>query len=719
VRIASVLIPLPLPEAFDYAEPEGMDLVLGEVVAAPLGPRLVRGVVTALRDATGGNRALKPVAGRIETPPLPAQSLEFIDWAARYCVDQPGQPLAIALRGSSAPKARPERVLALTGKAPTRPTPARAKVIEAAGAALLGASALARAAGVGTGVVASLIADGVLAEERRAAPVGFPAPDPGHAPPQLNPSQAAALAELEAMVAKARFGVALLDGVTGSGKTEVYLEAAAAVLRRDPDAQVLILLPEIALTEAVVQRIEARFGAEPGAWHSGLHPTRRRRVWEAVATGQCRMVVGARSALFLPFQRLRLVVVDEEHDGSYKQEDGFIYQARDLAVARGKIADAPVVLASATPSLETLWNAESGRYRWLKLASRHGGAVLPAIELIDQRAHPPAAGRWLSPPLIDAMKETLTRGEQVLLFLNRRGYAPLVLCRACGERLKAPDTESWLVEHRYSGRLVCHLTGFSMPKPDKCPNCGAKESLVSVGPGVERVEEEARALFPDARIAVFSSDTVPGPDSARELIRAMTEGEIDILVATQGAAKGHNFPNLTLVGVVDADLGLRGGDLRAAERTFQLIAQVAGRAGRHARPGRALLQTWAPEHPVMQTLADHDRDAFAALEMAEREAAGLPPFGRLAAIIVSGPDADQLDRFVEDLGAAAPNATGVDVFGPADPPFSLVRGRRRKRFLIRADRSVDLQAFLAAWRARVKVPGQLRMTIDVDPYSFL
>jgi primosomal protein N' (replication factor Y) len=307
----------------------------------------------------------------------------------------------------------------------------------------------------------------------------------------------------------------------------------------------------------------------------------------------------------------------------------------------------------------------------------------------------------------------------VLLFLNRRGYAPLVLCRACGERLRAPDTESWLVEHRYSGRLVCHLTGFSMLKPDRCPYCSAKDSLVSVGPGVERVEEEARALFPEARLAVFSSDTVTSGESARTLIETMAAGEIDILVATQGAAKGHNFPNLTLVGVVDADLGLRGGDLRAAERTFQLLAQVAGRAGRHARPGRALLQTYAPEHAVMQTLAAQDRDAFVALEMAEREAAGLPPYGRLAALIVSAEDPAGLDRFTRDLAAAAPNADGVDVFGPADAPFSLVRGRRRKRFLVRADRSVDLQAYLAAWRARVKVPGQVRLTIDVDPYSFL
>jgi primosomal protein N' (replication factor Y) len=377
------------------------------------------------------------------------------------------------------------------------------------------------------------------------------------------------------------------------------------------------------------------------------------------------------------------------------------------------------VLASATPSLETLWNAEQGRYRWLRLAARHGASELPDVTLIDMRETPPEPGRWLSPPLVEAMKETYGRSEQTLLFLNRRGYAPLVLCRACGERMKAPDSDSWLVEHRYTGRLVCHLTGFSMPKPDRCPHCGAQDSLVSIGPGVERVEEEVRHLFPEARVAVFSSDTVFDADGARSIVKAMTDGEIDVLVATQAAAKGHDFPMLTLVGVVDADLGLRGGDLRAGERTFQLLAQASGRAGRRDRPGRAMLQTYAPDHAVMQALAAQDRDAFLEAEMTGRELAGLPPFGRLAAIICSGPDPVALDAYVRTLAAAAPNTDGVDIYGPADAPLAMVRGRRRKRFLVRADRTVDLQGFLAAWRARARPPGSVRVAIDVDPYSFL
>ncbi|MBX3479483.1 MAG: primosomal protein N' [Caulobacter sp.] len=719
MRIASVLLPMPLPEAFDYAEPEGMALQVGDQVAAPLGPRLIRGVVSALRDGTGGNRPLKPIDHRIDDPPLPATTLAFVEWAARYAAEGPGQPLAMALRGLRAPRPKPERVVVATGASPARMTPARERVLAAATAQALPPPRLAEAAGVSSGVIKGLVDEGCLAIEEREAERSRPVLDASPHHDRLNPGQAAAAAALVARLDAGGFSATLLDGVTGSGKTEVYLEAAAHALHREPEAQVLILLPEIALTQAVIARVADRFGAAPGEWHSAVAPPRRRILWEEVAAGRTRIVVGARSALFLPFRKLALIVVDEEHDSSFKQEEGFIYQGRDLAVARAHLEGCSVLLASATPSLETLWNARQNRYGWLRLAARHGAATLPDVSLVDLRETPPERDCWLSPPLVAAMAQTLAKGEQTLLFLNRRGYAPVVLCKACGERLTAPDTDSWLVEHRYTGRLVCHLTGFSMPKPDRCPHCGAKDSLISIGPGVERVEEEARSRFPDARIAVFSSDTVTSGQSARELVEAMERGEIDILVATQAAAKGHNFPGLTLVGVVDADLGLRGGDLRAGERTFQLLAQAGGRAGRADRPGRVLMQTWAPEHPVMQALAAGDRDGFVETEMELRQLSGLPPFGRLAAVVLSGPDAAQLEAFAREMAAAAPNAEGVEIFGPADAPLSLIRGRRRKRFLVRADRTVDLSAYMAAWRARVKPRGALRVTIDIDPYSFL
>ncbi len=719
--VASVLLPLPLPEAFDYAAPEGMVLAVGDQVMAPLGPRQVRGVVTAIRAAHGVNRPLKILLERLDDARLPPTTLAFLEWAARYACEPAGEALAMALRGLNHAPPRAEKRLVLTGTAPARLTPARARVLEIMTIAPNGLRSpeIAARAGVSSGVVKALLNEGVLLAVAVPAPPPYGVPDPLLAGAALNASQSAAADVLKSLISKDRFEAVLLDGVTGSGKTEVYLEAAAAILAVDPAAQVLILLPEIALTQAVIARFEARFGALPAEWHSGVARPLRRQVWDGVAAGDCRIVVGARSALFLPFRKLRLIVVDEEHDASFKQEEGFVYHARDLAVARAKIEGALVVLASATPSLESIWNAEGGRYHWLKLTTRHGKASLPVVDLIDLRDHPPEQGRWLSPPLVAEMAQTLARGEQTLLFLNRRGYAPLVLCKACGERMTSPDSQSWLVEHRYSGRLVCHLTGWSMLKPQVCPHCGAKESLISIGPGVERLEEEARSLFPEDRIAVFSSDTAPDAASARALVETMTAGGIDILVATQAAAKGHNFPNLTLVGVVDADLGLRGGDLRAAERTFQLLAQATGRAGRADRPGRALIQTYAPEHAVMQALKAQDRDAFLAAEAEMRELSGLPPYGRLAALILSSPDAEALDRYARHLASEVPNAEGVEVYGPADAPLALIRGRRRKRFLVRANRNVDLQGFLQAWRARAKPPSSVRLAIDVDPYSFL
>ncbi|WP_226636129.1 primosomal protein N' [Brevundimonas poindexterae] len=722
MKVASVLIPLPVEEAFDYVVPDDMAVARGQLVTVPLGPRRITGVVSEVREVPATNRRLKPVAGVLDLSPLPLATLDFLEWAARWTLSPPGEMAALALKAlRHAPPKPPMQLIRVAGKAPVRLTPSRAAVLQAleGGPAVSSAAELGRAAGVSAGVVKGLVDEGVITARPadRAAP--FPAPDPHHAPVSLNPDQAEAARQIGEAAVAGQFAAFLLDGVTGSGKTEAYLEAVGQLLEVQSDAQVLILLPEIALTQAVISRIAARFGAAPAEWHSGLTGPRRRQVWDAVAAGDCRIVVGARSALFLPFPNLRLLVVDEEHDASYKQEDGLIYQGRDLAVARARFESAAVVLASATPSLETLGNARQGRYRELRLTARHGTAVLPDIALVDLRADPPEPQTWLSPPLRTAMAETLERGEQTLLFLNRRGYAPVVLCRACGHRMTAPDTDSWLVEHRYTGRLVCHLTGFSMPKPETCPSCGAKDSLVPVGPGVERVEEEVRSLFPDARTAIFSSDTTPDGRSARELVEAMERGEIDILVATQAAAKGHNFPNLTLVGVVDADLGLRGGDLRAAERTFQLLMQATGRAGRAERPGRALLQTWTPEHPVLQALAAGDRDSFLATESEERRMAALPPFGRLAALILSGDKADAVEKAAQLLAGAIPNAERLEVYGPADAPLALVRGRRRKRLLVRADRDVDIQAFLRAWLSRVKLPSSVRLAVDVDPYSFL
>ncbi|KAA5803646.1 primosomal protein N' [Alkalicaulis satelles] len=716
---ASVLFPMPLPEPFDYAVPDGVDVRAGDHVLAPLGQRTAPGVVWALR-ADDGSRPLKSLTDVIGGPPLGEADRAFVDWCARYLVEPPGVILRALLRSPGALRPSPvETVYHVTGLEIARLTPARRAVLEAAAPEAVTAAELARRAGVSSSVVTGLAQAGALRAEEIAADPPFDAPDPDRAGLALTPLQEQASAALRRMAGAGGYQAALLDGVTGSGKTEVYFEAAAEILRREPDAQVLVLLPEIALTQAVTRRFAERFGAEPAVWHSGLSDKARRRVWREAASGRARIVAGARSAVFLPMRNLRCIIVDEEHDPTYKQDEMLTYNARDLAVARSRLSGALCVLASATPSLESLVNAESGRYVHVRLPARAGGAVLPDIELLDLRLSPPEPGDWLSPTLAAAAAETLARGEQVMFYLNRRGYAPLVLCKACGHKMKSPEADRFLVEHRYTGRLVCHVTGFSMPRPEVCPSCGAKDSLISVGPGVERVAEEARRRFPDQRIEVFSSDTAQGPDGIRALVSSMEKGEIDILVGTQIAAKGHNFPRLTLVGVVDADLGLAGADLRAGERTYQTLVQAAGRAGRADRPGRAILQTWNPDHEALQALAAGDREAFLAAERSVREMLGLPPFGRLAALILSGPDPEALETISRSIAAAAPLADGVEVFGPADPPLSVVRGRWRKRFLVQAGRQVDISAYMRAWASRFKTPPSIRVSLDIEPYSFL
>ncbi|MBO0710858.1 MAG: primosomal protein N', partial [Acetobacteraceae bacterium] len=578
-------------------------------------------------------------------------------------------------------------------------------------------AALGAAAGVGAGVVRGLADGGILVRVPLAHAPPFARPDPEHRRPLLSAEQSEAAEALSGAVRARRFSVTLLDGVTGSGKTEVYLEAIAAGL--SGGRQSLVLLPEIALSTQFLGRFARRFGVEPAVWHSDLTERRRRITWRAVAEGTAEVVVGARSALFLPFADLGLVVVDEEHEAAFKQEDGVIYHARDLAVVRARLSGAPAVLVSATPSLETVANVEAGRYRRVRLPRRHAGAALPRVTAIDLREHAPERGRFLSPPLVASVRETLAAGEQALLFLNRRGYAPLTLCRRCGHRMACPNCTAWLVEHRLRRELTCHHCGHRIAAPSACPACGAVASLVPVGPGVERITEEAAERFPPARTLVMASDTLPGPHAAAEAARQIESRRVDLIIGTQIVAKGWHFPHLTLVGVVDADLGLAGGDLRAAERTVQLLHQVAGRAGRAEAPGRVLLQTYAPFHPVMAALVAGDLDAFMAREAAERRPGHWPPYGRLAALIVSAETAEQADALAHDLGRTAPLGSGIVVLGPAPAPFALLRGRHRRRLLLKTHRDIAVQPLLRQWLASVSVPRGARVDVDVDPVSFL
>jgi primosomal protein N' (replication factor Y) len=718
-----VLLPLALPAPYDYLVPEGIEVEPGQFVVAPLAtveylavvwPRLEGGPQPKIERT----KLREIVEVLDDVPKLPRVSLDFADWVAHYTMSSPGMVLRMMMSAGRAfdPPA-PRYGVRLAGPQPARMTPARTRVLEAASNGLIWVkSSLAEAAGVSPGVIDGLLDAGTLITEQLPDWQAMPL-DVSRERAKLTAEQAEAARVLLANTSDG-FTVSLLDGVTGSGKTEVYFEAIAAALTRR--RQGLVLMPEIALTSQFIARCEERFGARPAEWHSGVPAPMRGRVWRAVAENKAKLVVGARSALFLPFPDLGLIVVDEEHDQSYKQEERVAYQARDMAVVRGSLGHCPVVLSSATPSIESLVNAKQGRYRHIMLAGRYQAAGLPGIAAIDMRANPPDRGKWLSPVLVDAVAETLARGEQALLFLNRRGYAPVTVCRNCGFKFDCPNCSAWLVEHRFRHRLECHHCGKFVPVPETCPKCGAEHLLVPCGPGIERIAEEVAERFPDARRVLLSSDLTPSISDLRETLREIEEREVDIVIGTQLVAKGHHFPGLALVGVVDADLSLAQADPRAAERTFQLLSQVTGRAGREAIKGRGLIQTYMPEHPVIAALVSGDRDTFLEREIAERRKATMPPFGRLAALLVSAGSREAAESYAREVARAAPAAAKIQVLGPAEAPLAVIRGRHRYRLLVKAAREADLQAYLRLWLGAVFRPkGDVRLVVDVDPYSFL
>lgn len=705
----------------DYRLPDDMIAGPGSVVMVPLGPRKLPGVIWD--DDVFGDEAidaskLRAVLEIVDGPSLGPGLRRLINWVADYYLTSHSSVLRMVLSSSAAFTATGTIIeYRRTGFEPARLTPQRAAALDALEGAQGLVRELAAEAGVSDAVIRGLIKAGAF--EPVTISIDSPLPEPlaDFDTPKLNDAQQLAANSMVEAVRTGGFDTFVLDGVTGSGKTETYFEAVAEAIRQDK--QVLVLLPEIALTAHFLARFEARFGVEPAVWHSNLRSTQRRRVWRAVADGSAKVLVGARSALFLPFANLRLIIVDEAHETSFKQEDGVRYHARDVAVMRGHFEGFPVVLASATPALESRHMVAIGRYKGLEIPSRFGAAKMPEIKAIDLTLDAPEAQHWIAPTLLKALEERVQRGEQSLLFLNRRGYAPLTLCRTCGHRFQCPNCTSWMVEHRLVRRLACHHCGHVMPPPEQCPECGECDTLVACGPGVERISDEVNRLLPNARTIVATSDTLWSPEKAAEFVSRVENKAVDIIIGTQLVTKGYHFPELTLVGVIDADLGLEGGDLRAAERTFQQIAQAAGRAGRGEKPGEVFIQTRNPNHPVIAALVAGDRDAFYDAETEQRKSAGAPPFGRFAAIIISSEDEREAIEAARAVGGAAPQVNGMHVYGPAPAPLAMLRGRYRQRLLVHAQRSVEVQNIIREWLGGLQFPRGVRVGIDVDPYSFL
>ena len=719
--LVGVLTTQPLGRALDYKAPEG-GCHLGAFVEVPLGPRKVIGVVWGPGQGDYDYAKIRSVIRVLDAAPMRLEMRDFLQKAAAYTLTSMPAMLRLATRAPGLGDPPSMRKVYRRGtRDPDRMTDARRRVLDFLanyGDLSFTLKELSELAGVTPSVIKGLVTHKAIHEEDSPRDLPFAPLDPNLPSKKLTPDQAEAANKLSTQVSAGDYGTTLLRGVTGSGKTEVYLEAVAATLRAG--RQALVLLPEIALTAEFLTRVEARFGARPAEWHSGATMTERRRIWRMVGQGQAQLVIGARSALFLPFQNLGLIVVDEEHDTSYKQEDGVLYNARDMAVLRASLIGAQVILASATPSLESWANAQSGKYKRLNLEARFGPAVMPTMQTIDMRTETLPSDRWISGALQRAVEARLAAGEQAMMFLNRRGYAPITLCRACGHQIGCDQCDARMVEHRFLKRLMCHQCGETKPMPDKCPSCDAEGRMAPVGPGVERLGEEAVKLFPQARVAVLSSDMYGSARALKAEIETIATGGADVIIGTQLVAKGHNFPNLTLVGVIDADLGLQGSDLRAAERTFQLMRQVSGRAGRAEKPGTALLQTYQPEHPVIRAILAGDEEGFWRAEAAEREQAGVPPYGRMAGIILSGPDVAQV---FDAANALARNTTpltrvGAQVFGPAPAPIARIRGRHRVRLLVKAGKGVALQGAISKWIAQLHLKGDLRLAVDIDPQSF-
>lgn len=717
-HIVAVMVSVSVEGPYSYRVPAGMVVTRGSIVAVPLVGRLTLGVVWGPPKDNFAHNRLKDIAQVYDVPALSEELLKTVDWVSRYTLAPPGLVLRSVLRSTEA--LEPERPIVAfraTGVEPAKMTPARLRVMDVlADGSAWTKTAIIGGSGVSASVIEGLEKAGALERIEVPAPPIVEPPDPEAAVPVLSAEQAQAMAQIRELDVSG-FGVALLDGVTGGGKTEVFFEAVADTVRAG--RQGLILLPEIALTHTFIERFTRRFGTRPAEWHSDMTPAQRARVWRGVLSGQVRVVLGARSALFLPFRELGIIVLDEEHDGAFKQYEGVSYHARDMAVVRAKFAQARVVLSSATPSVESRNNANLGRYTHVLLQSRFAEAAMPDITALDMREEPPEKGHWIAPRLAREVFATLDRGEQALLFLNRRGYAPLTLCNACGHQYQCPDCSAWLVEHRFRGVLMCHHCGHEERVPKACKACGALDTLVAVGPGIERVAEEAEARFPGARKVILSSD-MGSNAQIRDRFAEIEKGEYDLIIGTQLVSKGHHFEKLTLVGVIDADLGLAHGDPRAAERTFQILTQVTGRAGRASKAGRAFLQTYHPTHPVMEAMVKGDREAFYRYELASREAGGLPPFGRLAALIVSANEHDPAFAYAKSILAAAPMADGLKLFGPADAPVAMVRGRHRVRLLAQSGKDFDLSGYVRFWLEQApKATGNLRVQVDIDPQSFM
>lgn len=725
MAIYGILLPLPFDDVFDYSSEE--NLSIGQMVVVNFGREELVGVVWKIGKSSDIDiKKIKKIVSLVDLPKLSSSMISFIKKTAEYNMAKLGLVLKMVLGQKS--NQMPKQKVNLYGLQIKNENLQGIRITEARKAIFKylenGIEAekedIIEATGVSENIINAMIKNGflykkeILVNEEAKEQI-------------VNLSKQVSLTDeqqnaADILVRKVDNGYSatLLDGVTGSGKTEVYFEAVSETLAKGK--QVLVLVPEISLTSQWLKRFENRFGVVPFIWHSEISLKEKAKTWKAITLGKAKVIVGARSALFLPFSNLGIIVVDESHDHSFKQESLVTYQGRDMAILKAHLEKIPVILSTATPDLETVVNVEEGKYDCVKLRKRYAKAVLPEVKIIDLKKDKPQKGTWgvsfIAPTLIEELKKNLEKGEQSMLFLNRRGYAPLMICRDCGFRIQCPHCTAWLAEHRITGELICHHCGYKRYTPKRCPDCSSEDGLTACGPGVERIAEEVKNRFPTARTAILSSDITTNYKAISEVIQKIANKEIDIIIGTQILAKGHNFPDLTLVGVIDADLGLMGSDLRASEQTFQLLAQVSGRAGRGEKKGIVYLQTLYPDNLVLQAVLEHNREKFIEIEKNSRQLLHMPPYGKLCAIIISSQSQQAAEAAAYYLGKVAPNTDFIETLGPAPAPMHLLRGKYRYRLLLKTAKHINIQEIIKKWIAMVNIKSNVRVDIDINPYSF-
>tara|TARA_B100000686_G_scaffold265830_1_gene280398 strand:+ start:10621 stop:12753 length:2133 start_codon:yes stop_codon:yes gene_type:complete len=701
---------------FDYIVDKR--ILIGQIVYVPLRNKYYYGIVIGKGSNKLDAKKLKPISEIKNVPPISIELLNFCHWLSEWCMYDISLVTRMIIPSFNFLKSvKNKLVLFHNEKNINSMTNLGHKTFkyikEKPGLTI---SDYCKELNISKVVIKKLIKDGNILSKESPFNQNDDLKIKFYKNNNLNQYQLKAVEKVQEL--KSKSSIFLLDGVTGSGKTEVYI----SIIRKELSIgkQSLILLPEIALTNQLLEKFEERFGVKPIVWHSELSLKDRHKNWLQVLNGNAPIVIGARSSLFLPFKSLSCIIVDEEHDASYKQDDGVIYNARDMAVVRGQKAAAIVILSSATPSLESLNNAKLGKYIRLNLPERFGNSTMPSIKLIDMRKIKTKSGKWISDIAVKAIDKSIKSKEQVLLFLNRRGYSPLTICKSCGFRFQCAHCSAWLVNHKKDNKMICHFCGYSENIINNCGQCGADDSFISCGPGVERLAEEIKILFPKVKLQILTSDTFT-KKLEKSFLNKIITGEINIIIGTQLVAKGHHFPHLNTVVAIDADLGLSGSDLRASEKTFQLLTQLSGRAGRESDSGIAYIQTYDPNHEVMQAILSGDKNNFLEAESKARNSRKLPPYGRLAALIIQSKNFNDLNMFLKLMSRNIPRIKNlrIDVLGPVPAPIPKLRDWHRYRYLIKSELGVRLQPYIKKWLSKIKVNRAIRIKIDIDPYNFM